>query len=192
MPYLADRYLRATFPSSTSLSKVISCTPWLAACRISEICLQGLVQMILSGGTPVLFTRSISVWWGDIQRRSSELGAGADGGNTRPALTPRFLHPVKPYWREAVVKGSSHHEMLTLRGQGSRKPMVGLRAKCPWNFAFLSCCSHCTCFFVASPLACSALLSTRGWQMWALNKWDKCDSLNYHDKKVKKNQARLT
>lgn len=112
---------------------------------------------------------------GDIQRRSSELGAGANGGHTRPALTPKSLPPVKPSWGEAIVKGSSHHKTLTLRGQESRKPTVGLRAKCPRNSAFLPRCSHCTCFLVASPVACSALLSTQEWQMWALNKWDKCD-----------------
>lgn len=105
------------------------------------------------------------------------------------ALTPKLLHPVKPHWREAIVKDSSLNimpDMLTLRGQRSRKPMVNLRAKRPWNFVFLSCCSHCTSFLVGSPLACSALLSTQVGLAWALNKWGSCYSLNYHDKKVKK------
>lgn len=62
MSYFALGWALATFISSTSLSKVIICTPLFAACLIWETCLHGFAYIIRSGDTPTLWTSCISFW----------------------------------------------------------------------------------------------------------------------------------
>lgn len=66
--HLALGWYRASLISSSSLSKVRSCTPQRAANWMWETALQGLAKMILEGATPKPSTCSSSPWHGEKAR----------------------------------------------------------------------------------------------------------------------------